>query len=265
MEIIERRFVAAAADRARDRVASAVRRCKKLAPWLLGSPIKNGMVQLYRNDSDFRTIVSIPHHLSFLAPDSNVGIEYRVTAYGKDGRKIGTAKRLIRHFATLQQPLDELIENLDDHGMFVVSCRYDTSAGIDFLGETSPQFMTIFVPRRDDSAPQLIHSHKYLDRLPPLSRAVSRTSTLQEGLETAERIDCFVLNTGPMSVRGAIELSNGTRRDFSMPGHGVALVTMDLDRRQPVDVTCRFDRVLNQRKPIVFRRFSSGWITASHS
>jgi len=265
MERIERRLVAAAADHARRQLSGTVRRCKKMAPWLLGSPIKNGMVQLYRNDGDFRTIVSIPHHLSFLAPDSNVGIEYRVTAYRRDGRKVGTAKRLIPHFATLQVPLDELIENLDDYGMFVVSCRYDTSAGIDFLGETSPQFMTIFVPRRNDSAPQLIHSHKYLDRLPPLSRAVSRTSALQEGLETADRLDCFVLNTSPMTVRGEIELSNGSCRQFSIPGRGVGQVTMAMDCRQSVDVTSRFDRVLNHRKPIVFRRFPSGWITASHS
>ena len=116
----------------------------------------------------FDTIISIPHHLSFLAPNTNIDIIYGLRVFGRDGRLIGSSEHNVKHFETLQEPISQLLgRQPDEHGMFAVTCRYCSPSGIDFLGTTSPQFMTIFMPRGDRGAPQITHSHKYMDRFPP--------------------------------------------------------------------------------------------------
>jgi hypothetical protein len=252
------------------RTADAVQmRLKKARPQLFGSPIRQNMIQLYRCDSDFDTIVSIPHHLSFLAPDTNIKIIYGVRAFDRNGRLLASRKHDVRHFETLQKPLSELLGcDLDEHGMFAVTCTYDSPTGIDFLGMTSPQFMTIFMPRSALGAPQITHSHKYMDRFPPLKNKFSRHSSLFEGDVNLAGISYFLMNSSPATTNGTIAVNGpagATAHPISVKPRGTARIEIEASGEGPFELTCELDRVINHRKPIAFRRFSSGLITAGHS
>jgi len=171
-------------------------RLKKARPELFGSPIRQNMVQLYRHDADFDTIISIPHHLSFLAPDTNIDIIYGIRVFDRNGKLVGSCEHRVKHFETLQEPISKLLgREPDEHGMFVVTCRYISPAGIDFLGMTSPQFMTIFLPRSEQAAPQITHSHKYMDHIPPLKSKFPRRSALLEGDANLVGVSYFLMNS----------------------------------------------------------------------
>jgi hypothetical protein len=267
-ETLERRVLAAGVAHLDRRVDALVKRIKQRNPSLFGSPIRQRMLQLYRNDAQFRTVVSIPHHLSFLAPETNIVITYRIVAYDRRGHVTGRWMRRVNHFETVQLPLDELVA-LDEYGLFTVSCKYDSAEGIDYLGQTSPQFMTIYQPRNSANAPQIIHSHKYLDRITPLARRVRRTSPLVEGAEGLVGLDYFVMNSSPRRLTGRIDLTDGAavvaEASFAVNGHGVAKVAIPISGIGPYVMGCELDRVTNHRKPLVFRTFSSGMVTASHT
>jgi hypothetical protein len=245
-------------------------RLKKWRPELFGAPIRQRMLQLYRNDTEFGTIVSIPHHLSFLAPDSNIVITYKVVAYDRNGKLIGEKTHLVRHFETLQIPLHSAIDQpLDEYGIFAVSCSYDSCHGIDFLGQTSPQYMTMFSPRNANNAPQIVHSHKYMDQLPPLRRKLVRYSSLIEGADSLVKISYFFLNSSNVQVEGTIRITCKSELVSESPlvarGHGVCRVDIPLSGAGPYQMACELNRAINHRKPIAFRTFASGLITASHS
>jgi hypothetical protein len=252
------------------RVADAIQmRLKKTNPKVFGSPIRQNMIQLYRCDQDFDTVVSIPHHLSFLAPDTNIKIIYGIRAFDRRGRLLASRKHDVRHFETLQKPLSELLGNkLDEHGLFSITCTYESPSGIDFLGMTSPQFMTIFMPRSTLGAPQITHSHKYMDRCPAMKRKLVRQSSLVEGHLNLAGISYFLMNSGPTTTKGTLTVkgpAGATALPVSMNPHGVTRVDFDVSGEGPFELTCELDRVINHRKPIAFRRFSSGLITAGHS
>ncbi|MDB5610370.1 MAG: hypothetical protein JWP25_7270 [Bradyrhizobium sp.] len=259
--------VVARAARAADDVQM---RLKRAHPNLFGSPIRQNMIQLYRRDSDFDTIVSIPHHLSFLAPDTHIKITYGIRAFDRQGRLLATRKHDVKHFETLQKPLSELLDHeLDEHGMFAVTCTYDSPNGIEFLGMTSPQFMTIFMPRSAQGAPQITHSHKYMDRFAPMKRKLmARHSSLFEGDSNLAGISYFLMNSSPMTTSGNINVkgpSGSINHPISVVRRGAARLDIDVSGEGPFEMTCELDRAINHRKPIVFRRFSSGMITAGHS
>jgi hypothetical protein len=242
---------------------------KKARPDLFGSPIRQNMIQLYRHDADFDTVISIPHHLSFLAPDTNIDIIYGIRVYDRDGKLIGFRKHTVKHFETLQKPISELLgREPDEHGMFVVTCHYVSPSGIDFLGMTSPQFMTIFMPRSELAAPQITHSHKYLDRIPPLKSKFPRQSALVEGDANLAGISYFVMNSSQVTTNANLTLSGpagSAVHAVALKPRGTARVDFDAVGEGPFELTTELDRVINHRKPIAFRRFSSGVITAAHS
>jgi hypothetical protein len=270
MNVFDHNFIPAAVAGLGRKADDIHMRMKKWRPNVFGSPIRQRMLQLYRNDAEFGTTVSIPHHLSFLAPDTNIVIEYSVAAYDRNGALIGEKKHLVRHFETLQIPLEEAVGRpLDEYGIFAVSCTYDSSEGIDFLGQTSPQYMTMFLPRNSSNAPQIVHSHKYMDRLPPLRRKVVRHSSLSEGDDGLTGISYFFLNSSNVPVRGKLTITSesGLVSESDLMAHrrGVCRVDIPLSGPGPYQMACELDRVINHRKPIAFRTFASGRITASHS
>ena len=105
MNVFDHNFISAVAGRVGRKADDIHMRLKKWRPGVFGSPIRQRMLQLYRNDGEFGTTVSIPHHLSFLAPDTNINIRYNVAAYDRNGKLIGEKEHLVRHFETLQFPL----------------------------------------------------------------------------------------------------------------------------------------------------------------
>ncbi|MBR0693536.1 hypothetical protein [Bradyrhizobium lablabi] len=244
-------------------------RLKKARPALFGPPIRQNMIQLYRHDADFDTIVSIPHHLSFLAPDTNIDITYALRVFDRHGGLVGSCEHQVKHFETLQEPLSKLLgRELDEHGMFVVSCHYSSPSGIDFLGMTSPQFMTIFMPRGERTAPQITHSHLYMDRVPPLKSKYPRRSALLEGDANLTGISYFLMNSSQATTNVDLTLSgpaSSLARSVRLKPFGTGRVDMDAVGEGPFELTYELDRAINHRKPIAFRRFASGLITAAHS
>ncbi len=270
MNVFDSNFIPGATARILRKADELHMRLKKWRPDVFGSPIRQGMLQLYRSDAEFTTTVSIPHHLSFLAPDTNIDILYEVVAYDRRGALIGKKEHLVKHFETLQIPLEVAVgRSLDEYGIFAVSCSYSSSVGIDFLGQTSPQYMTMFVPRDSKNAPQIIHSHKYMDRFSPLKRTTVRSSCLCEGDEGLTGISYFLLNSSNVAVKGELTISSGSgvisKSNLTASGHGVCRADIALSGSGPYQMTCELDRAINHRKPIAFRTFASGRITASHS
>lgn len=263
-------IIPAAIGRIGRRVDDVHMRLKKWRPGVFGSPIRQRMIQLYRNDAQFGTTVSIPHHLSFLAPDTDIDIRYKVEAYDRSGQLIGQKEHLVRHFETLQIPIEEAVGHpLDEYGIFSVSCFYGSYQGIDFLGQTSPQYMTMYLPKDTKTAPQIVHSHKYMDRFPPVKRTTVRRSSLCEGHDNLVGISYFLLNSSNVRVRGKLTVESASGPVFTgalaAPRHGVCRVDVPLNGSGPYQMACELDRVINHRKPIAFRTFASGRITASHS
>jgi hypothetical protein len=248
---------------------AAQMKLKKARPTLFGSPIRQNMIQLYRHDADFDTIISIPHHLSFLAPNTNIDIIYAIRAFDRNGKLVGSCEHKVKHFETLQEPISKLLgRQPDEHGMFVVSCRYTSPTGIDFLGTTSPQFMTIFMPRSERGAPQITHSHKYLDRIPPLKSNFPRRSALLEGDANLTGISYFLMNSSQVATNVELTLSGpagSAAHSVTLKPRGTARLDFDAVGEGPFELLCELDRAINHRKPIAFRRFSSGLITAAHS
>jgi hypothetical protein len=152
--------------------------------------------------------------------------------------------------------------------MFSVTCHYSSPWGIDFLGMTSPQFMTIFMPRGERGAPQITHSHKYMDQFPPLKSKFVRSSALVEGDRNLTGISYFIMNSSPVTASANLMLT-GPSHSFAhaakLNPHGAARIDFDAMGEGPFTLTSEWDRVVNHRKPIAFRRFSSGLVTAAHS
>jgi hypothetical protein len=242
---------------------------KKAKPGLFGSPIRQNMVQLYRHDADFDTILSIPHHLSFLAPDTNIDIIYGIRAFDRNGKQVAFREHEVKHFETLQKPISELLGcEPDEHGMFSITCRYSSPWGIDFLGTTSPQFMTIFMPRDQRGAPQITHSHLFMNRFAPLKSKLMRRSALLEGDRSLTGVSYFLMNSSSVAANAKLSLTGPSYEangSAAVKPHGAARIDFDAAGEGPFELACEWDRVLNHRKPIVFRKFSSGLVTAAHS
>ena len=124
-------------------VGRLAHRAKVSRPRLLGLPIKGPLVQLYRSDAEFDTEVSFVNYLSFYLLDEDVSIAVTVTAYDRDGRRLGRG-RLNGRPPERSAPeseharMDRLNQIIRD-----VARRYDRVAVVD---------LAAFIAARDDDA-----------------------------------------------------------------------------------------------------------------
>jgi len=255
-------------------------RAKIAQPKLLGPAIRGPLVQLYRADGDFTTEVAFVNYLTFYLLDADIGITVTVTAYDRNGKRLGSGRRRVGRKQALQRPLAELVDApLDTHGLFTVEAAYDAAAidGIAFLGQTAPQFMTLFVPRAGGAAaPQILHSHKDFQRRGVPFSPCRWESPVIERLAAVEAYSVFVVNACRSKLAGRVELAGLARPDaawrteYRAPAWGVARIdlrpaALDLPLDQPFRFACDFDRRTPHRKPILFRQFADGSITGNHS
>jgi len=255
-------------------------RAKIAQPKLLGPAIKGPLVQLYRADTDFTTEVGFVNYLTFYLLDADIGITVTVTAYERNGKRLGSGRHRVGRKQALQRPLDELVGSpLDAHGLFTVEAEYDAAAidDIAFLGQTAPQFMTLFVPRAGGAAaPQILHSHKGFQRGGVPYSPCRWESPVTEHLAAVEAYSVFVVNACRSKLGGRVELIDvarpdaAWRTDYHAPAWGVARIdlrpaSLNLPLDQPFRFACDFDRRTPHRKPILFRRFADGSITGNHS
>jgi len=255
-------------------------RAKIARPKLLGPAIRGPLVQLYRADADFTTEVAFVNYLTFYLLDADIGITVTVTAYDRNGKRLGSGRHRVGRKQALQRPLAELVDApLDSHGLFTVEAAYDAAAidGIAFLGQTAPQFMTLFVPKADGAtAPQILHSHKGFQRSGVPFSPCRWESPVTERLAAVEAYSVFVMNACRSKLGGRVELVDvarpdaAWRTDYHAPAWGVARIdlrpaALGLPLDQPFRFACDFDRRTPHRKPILFRRFADGSITGNHS
>jgi len=255
-------------------------RAKIAQPKLLGPAIRGPLVQLYRADADFTTEVAFVNYLTFYLLDADIGITVIATAYDRSGKRLGSGRPRVGRKQALQRPLAELVgAPLDSHGLFTIEAEYDAAAidGIAFLGQTAPQFMTLFVPKAQGAAaPQILHSHKGFQRRGVPYSPCRWESPVIERLAAVEAYSVFVVNACGSKLAGRVELggfgeSPATfRADYSVPARGVGRIdlqpaALDLPLDQPFRFACDFDRRTPHRKPILFRRFADGSITGNHS
>jgi len=249
-------------------------------PKLLGPAIRGPLVQLYRADSDFTTEVGFVNYLTFYLLGADIDITVTVTAYDRDGRRLGRGRHRVGCKQALQRPLAELVDGpLDAHGLFTIKAAYDAGATdtIAFLGQTAPQFMTLFIPRVGGAAaPQLLHSHKVFQRSAVPYSPCRWESPVMERLAAVETYSMFVINACRSRLAGRVELAGVERADavwhadYGVPGRGVGRIdvrpaALGLPLDQPFRFACDFDRRTPHRKPILFRRFPDGSITGNHS
>jgi len=255
-------------------------RAKIAQPKLLGPAIRGPLVQLYRADADFTTEVAFVNYLTFYLLDADIGITVTVTAYDRNGQRLGRNSHRLGRKQALQRPLAALVGvTLDSHGLFTVEADYDAAAidGIAFLGQTAPQFMTLFVPRDGGAAaPQILHSHKMFQRGGVPFSPCRWESPVTEHLAAVESYSVFVVNACRSTLSGHIEFADITRpeatwrSDYRAPARGVTRIdlrpaTLGLALDQRFRFACDFDRRTPHRKPILFRRFADGSITGNHS
>ena len=248
-------------------------------PKLLGPAIRGPLVQLYRADADFTTEVGFVNYLTFYLLDADIGITVTVTAYDRSGKRLGSGRHRVGRKQALQRPLEELVgAPLDAHGLFTVEAEYDAAAidDVAFLGQTAPQFMTLFVPKADGAAPQILHSHKGFQSSGVPYSPCRWESPVTEHLAAVESYSVFVVNACRSKLSGRVELIDVARPDaawrseYRAPAWGVARIdlqpaALNLPLDQPFRFACDFDRRTPHRKPILFRQFADGSITGNHS
>lgn len=178
---------------------------------------------------------------------------------------INEVHKLLNPFEVLHCDLNDLSNNsLDEYGVFTVHCNYESNAIQSLLGFSSPQFMTIYVPKDINNAPQLIHSHKYINLFTPPKRKITRISSLVENGHDMHSICVFVINSSTASLSGNVTLRDCCEY-FHIPRMAVAKLDFNSLPRDGFNIASEFNRNINHKKPIIFRRFNSGRVTASHS
>ena len=184
-------------------------------PKLLGPAVRGPLVQLYRADADFTTEVAFVNYLTFYLLDADIGITVTVTAYDRNGKRLGSGRHRLGRKQALQRPLAELVgAPLDSHGLFTIEAEYDAAAidGIAFLGQTAPQFMTLFVPRAGGAAaPQILHSHKMFQRGGVPFSPCRWESPVTEQLAAVESYSVFVVNSCRSTLSGRATSMSSTR------------------------------------------------------
>src|SRR3546814_252156 len=111
-----RTVVSAHARLTRFRVAAQQR-----FPRWFGLPTLGPYVQLYCENAFFKTQISIFNYYSTFYPECDVRLEYQVTAFDRNGRKLGTGKFFLDPGESLQQDLSQIVPcRLDEYGLFNV-------------------------------------------------------------------------------------------------------------------------------------------------
>lgn len=267
-------------------VASAQARLTRLKiaaqrrfPRWLGLPVLGPYVQFYRQDALFKTQFSIFNYYSTFYPEHDVRLDYRITAYDRNGRLIGSAELSLAAGQSMQRELAAVIPApLDEYGLFSVMAKPVTPhvEQVKDLGTTTCQFMTLYFPADErPQAPQIIHSHKLFQRHWIPKSDILRASHISEDISSRSLTEFYFLNSCPAATNVVLHVQDGTsgqelmRKSLTIAGHGVgriALPTADIPESTALlGFDYAFDRRIAHQKPIVFRHQQHGVINCNHS
>jgi hypothetical protein len=238
---------------------------KKMFPSIFGKPIKQNLIQLYRCDTEFNTLISIQNFLSFLVSDNETCIEYIFFVFDRYGNILAKVSRVLNPYEVLNCYLDELVgTSIDEYGMFSVCCDFKNNDIMKKIGWVSPQFMTIYMPLNINHSPQLIHSHKCINYFPPPMRNITRKSSLVEIGKDIDSLDIFVMNSSKSPLYGNVSIID-QQKFFNLNGLSTAKLNFTLETDDVFNIYSEFDRNVNHKKPLIFRKFKTGQISASHT
>lgn len=264
---------------ARARLTNLRVEAQRRFPRWLGLPALGPYVQLYREDALFRTQLSIFNYYSTFYPKHDVRLEYRISAFDRNGKLLGRGEVVLAAGGSAQLYLSDLIPvALDEYGLFSVMAKpvSDDLEEVNALGPTTCQFMTLYFPADSRvQAPQIIHSHKLFQNFwMPKSRIV-RESRITEDLSQRTLTEFYFLNSCSSTIEAvlhALDVNTAKKvalKKLAIPGHGVGrleLLSSEVpDANAVLAFEYEFDRRISHQKPIVFRHQQRRVITCNHS
>jgi len=240
---------------------------------LIGNIFKNRIMQLYINDENFKTFIYLNNFIKYFSL-INVEIKITIKIYSLNGLLLKEKIFDISKSSSICIDLFKQFSGLDRHGYFTVSAninpRYNLK--IKYLGSLSPQFMTVFVPRNNNSAPQMIHSHKRQQYSFAFKKPITRHSSHIENLDGVRAMSFYVLNSSRSSISANVVLicveTNCIifNESIDIESYGTGLVKFNnrINCRNKVSIKIKYSHYLSHTKPIIFREKISGIISANH-
>jgi hypothetical protein len=246
-------------------------------PEIFGHEIKAELVQFYRNDSLFTTILSFNHFVEFFTKYSDMKMEVFVTAYTRTGSLAGKGSFTLQSRGVFQKNLSELIPNLDDYGLFSVRMKVTPRyvPDINYMGALSPQLMTAFQPLDGKSTSQMIHSHKTKQGPFVLKRNHTRASSLIELIDDLKSLHSFYINSGGAPLHAGLDILDADtgnllwQTDFDIAAYGISKVLIPVEelKKKTSAITFRYhyNRSVDHKKPILFRESLNGIYSCNHT
>jgi hypothetical protein len=246
---------------------------------ILGHPKSKPLVQFYRSDEAFRTLVSLNHFISFFSNRTGLDLNFYVQVFSREGKILGKFTQQIKNNGCIQFFLDEYIKNIDEFGLFSISFDLNPKfrEDIKYLGQLNGQYMTMYIPRDEYSAPQMIHSHKIFQGLRPYHVVHKRPANHVENLLNLELLKIYTVNSCGSDLNHSIHVLDAETGKFlhkvssSICGYGANCFTLDGNKllnesdSGKVSFIYEYDRSVDHKKPIFFRKFKSGIWTANHT
>jgi hypothetical protein len=265
---------------------SSVARIKKLEmslkqrfPKILGLPVMGPYVQLYRQDSYFKTQISVFNYFSTFLPNIPTKLEYKVVAYRRDGSKIGSGIITLEHGQSVQVQLEAVIgKPLDEFGIFHVQAKpYSSSPEeVSKIGTTTGQFMTLFCPTdTTKQAPQFIHSHRPFQNFPIPYSPYTRKPNYAHNISGQSLTEFLFLNPCASSTQMVLHIFDAktgkkiTQIERNINGFGVEKIELKKEDLHGdyewLSLKYEFSRRISHMKPIVFHHYPDGIITCNHT
>lgn len=244
-------------------------------PQVFGFEVSKPMVQFYRNDSVFRTLLSFNHFIEVFAEYQGLTLDVRVEAFDRSGQSLGVQTFKIEAGAR-QFYLEQLFKNLDEYGMFTLAFKLDPAFvdELSFLQKLSSQFMTVYVPQDSKSAPQMVHSHKEQQGSIWLSRNLKRRSSSIESFGDIKKLEFYFIN--PSASEVDVELagmslnhsSSPLKQNFKTKPYSCVKIEWPVEvlaNEDSMAFVFTYNKNINHKKPIVFRQFQSDIWSCNHT
>jgi len=246
---------------------------------ILGLPVMGPYVQLYRQDSYFKTQISVFNYFSTFLPNIPTKLEYKLVAYRRDGNKIGSGCITLEHGQSAQVDLEAVIgKALDEFGIFHVQAKpYSySSEKLSKIGTTTGQFMTLFCPNdATKQAPQFIHSHKPLQNFSIPYSPYTRKPNYVENISGQSLTELLFLNPCMSSTKVVLHIFDTktgekiTQIEHNINGFGVEKIELKKENLhgdyEYLSFKYEFDKRISHMKPIVFHHYLDGIITCNHT
>lgn len=237
-----------------------------------GANLGPAVVQLFLNDGQRRTHVSLMNFPAFLAPQAAAEYVYRLRIYDRDGRVLRTQQIDLPRFGATDADLADVFgDALPAFGMIAVRIapRRALYFGDRHLGRIRPHFYTLYTGPAMESL-GLVHPQTSLDE--PCAPERQWLSNLQLDPQRVRKLEVFQVNPSRQPLKSEVFLANAAGETLNkveevIPACGTRRAEFDLsafaEKGEPVSVGLRGLAAANG-KPILFMHFPDGSFTCCH-